>query len=70
MKPEIEFTNAAQRLRIQPDAQLEPEVAEYIADWLGCLAMLDPAERGGDKCGWCSGNHALAIASGVNGGRR
>lgn len=67
MKPEIEFGNAAQRLRTQPDAQLEPEVVEYLADWLGCLPMLDPSERGGDKCGWCGSNHALDIARVVNG---
>ncbi|MFF4791806.1 hypothetical protein ACFY2M_19055 [Streptomyces sp. NPDC001276] len=35
---------------------------ELLADWLGCLAMLDPSERSSDICGWCGGNHALAIA--------
>lgn len=70
MKPEIEFTNAAQRLRTQPAAQLEPEAVEQVGDWLGCLAMLDPSDRGGDECAWCGANHALMIARAVNGGRR
>jgi len=71
MKPEFEFGNAAQRLRTQPsDAQLEPEVVEYLADWLGCLRMLAPADRGGDTCNWCGGNHALDIARVVNGSGR
>jgi len=67
MKPEIEFGNAAQRLRTNPDAPLEPEVVEYLADWLGCQKMLDPSERGGDKCSWCGTDHALQIARVVNG---
>lgn len=67
MKPEIEFANAAQRLRTNPDAPLDSAVMEYLADWLGCLPMLDPAERGGDKCGWCGANHALDIARVVSG---
>ena len=67
MKPEIEFGNAAQRLRAKPDAPLEPAAVEYLADWLGCLKMLDPSERGGDKCAWCGANHALDIARVVNG---
>jgi hypothetical protein len=66
MKPEIEFGNAAQRLG-KPDAQLPPEAVEYLADWLGCLKMLDPSERGRDNCGWCGNNHALDIARVVNG---
>ena len=66
MKPEIEFDNAAQRLRAKPDAPLDAEVVEHLADWLGCLKMLDPSERGGDKCGWCEANHALDIARVVN----
>lgn len=70
MEPDIEYGKAAQRLRTQSDAQLEPEAVEQIGDWLGCLAMLDPADRGGDECGWCGSNHALAIARAVNGGRR
>ncbi|MFE9286641.1 hypothetical protein [Streptomyces olivaceus] len=70
MKPEIEFSNAAQRLRTQPDAPQDPEVMEQVADWLGCQAMLDPEDRGGDTCTWCDGNHALLIARAVNGGRR
>ncbi|WP_069769754.1 hypothetical protein [Streptomyces sp. LUP30] len=70
MKPETEFANAARRLRANPDAQLEPEVVEYLADWLGCLPMLDPSERGGDECGWCGTNHALQIARVVNGTSR
>lgn len=70
MKPEVEFDNAAQRLRATPDTPLEPEVAEHLADWLGCLKMLDPSERGGDKCAWCDANHALDIARAVNGSRR
>lgn len=67
MKPEIEFAKATQRLRAKPDAPLEPEVVECLADWLGCLEMLDPSERGGDKCGWCGADHALQIARVVNG---
>ena len=67
MKPESELANAAQRLRAKPDAQLEPEVTEYLADWLGCLKMLDPSDRGGDTCNWCGSNHALDIARVVNG---
>lgn len=70
MKPEIEFANAAQHLRIRPDAPLDPEVVGYLADWLGCLPMLDSSERGGDKCGWCGSNHALDIARVVNGSGR
>lgn len=70
MKPEIEFSNAAQRLRTQPDVPQDPEVVEQVADWLGCLAMLAPEGRGGDSCGWCNSNHALLIARAVNGGRR
>ena len=63
-----ELGRAADRLRMQPaDVQL---AAEHLTDWLGCLQMLDPSEWGGDKCGWCSGNHALDIARAVNGGRR
>lgn len=31
---------------------------EPLADWLGCLATLDPTERGSDTCGWCGNNHA------------
>jgi hypothetical protein len=70
MKPEIEFANAARRLRTQPNAHLDPAVVEYLAEWLGCLPMLAPSERGGDKCGWCGDNHALAIARVVNGSGR
>ncbi|OUD03346.1 hypothetical protein [Streptomyces swartbergensis] len=70
MKPEIEFSNAAQRLRTASDTPLEADVVQYVGDWLGCLAMLDPSERGGDTCGWCGSNHALDIARTVNGGRR
>lgn len=44
-----------------------PAVTLALADWLGCLAMLDPSEHGGNECGWCGGNHALAVARTVNG---
>lgn len=70
MRPETQFSNAADRLRLRSDEETDREVAELVADWLGCLAMLDPSERGGDECGWCSSNHALDIARAVNGGRR
>lgn len=43
-------------------AAMHPSVGKALADWLGCLSVLDPSERGGDKCGWCGGNHALAVA--------
>lgn len=67
MRPDTELTNAARLLRTKPDTPLGPEVVEHLADWLGCLPMLDPSERGGDECGWCGGNHALTIARVVNG---
>ncbi|MFF9309974.1 hypothetical protein ACF1BS_03595 [Streptomyces sp. NPDC014748] len=70
MKPEMEFDKAAQRLRTQPDVPQDPKVMEHVADLLGCLAMLDPSERSGDKCGWCGSNHVLDIARAVNGGHR
>jgi hypothetical protein len=69
MRPDTELTNAARRLRTKPDIALDPEVVEYLADWLGCLPMLDPSERG-DDCGWCGNNHALTIARVVNGSGR
>jgi hypothetical protein len=69
MKPEIEFGNATQRLG-SPDAQLPPEAIAHLADWLGCLEMLDPSDRGGDTCGWCGSDHALDIARAVNGTSR
>ena len=43
-------------------AAMDPPVALAVADWLGCLAALDSSERGGDECGWCGDNHALAVA--------
>lgn len=43
-------------------AAMHPGVGKALADWLGCLAMLDPSEWGGDECGWCGENHALAVA--------
>lgn len=70
MKTETEIANAARRLRTQPNATLGPEIVEHLADWLGCLPLLDPSERVGDDCGWCGNNHALAIARAVNGGGR
>lgn len=47
-------------------AAMGPTVGAAVADWLGCLAMLDPSERGGDKCGWCGIDHALTIARALN----
>jgi hypothetical protein len=51
-------------------AAMGPAVGVAVADWLGCMAMLDPAERGGDECGWCGIDHALTIARTVNGTTR
>lgn len=73
-----ELAAAADKLRPSSPAvaahtvavKLPPTAAEYLADWLGCLAMLDPSERGGDECGWCGGNHALAVARALNGGQQ
>lgn len=48
-------------------AAMSPTVGAAVADWLGCLAMLDPSERGGDACGWCGVDHALTIARALNG---
>lgn len=47
-------------------AAMSPTVGAAVADWLGCLAMLNPAERGGDACGWCGADHALTIARALN----
>ncbi|MDX3714391.1 hypothetical protein PV733_36800 [Streptomyces europaeiscabiei] len=47
-------------------AAMHPGVGAALADWLGCLAMLDPTERGGDECGWCSANHPAAVARAIN----
>ena len=48
-------------------APLHPRIVTLLADWLGCLSALEPAERAGDDCGWCSGNHADSIARAVLG---
>lgn len=47
-------------------AAMQPTVGAAVADWLGCMAMLDPAERGGAVCGWCGIDHALTIARALN----
>ncbi|MFC9700884.1 hypothetical protein ACFTWD_09355 [Streptomyces sp. NPDC056943] len=44
--------------------------AEAIADWLGCLSVLDPAEYGGQICAWCSSDHADTITRKLLDGRR
>lgn len=64
-----ELGTAAGTLR-NPAAAMNPAISLAVADWLGCLAMLDPSEHGGDTCGWCGGNHALTIARTVNGATR
>lgn len=43
-------------------ALLHPRIMALFADWLGCLAVIDPAEWGAGKCEWCNGNHPEAIA--------
>lgn len=43
-------------------AAMDPPVALALADWLGCLAMLDPTERDAETCGWCGANHPAAVA--------
>ena len=48
-------------------ATLHPGVAVALADWLGCLAVLDPSERGGVVCGWCGADHAAVVAAVVLG---
>ncbi len=50
--------------------RIPPAAAEALADWLGCLAVLDPAERGWPECGWCGTNHALTIARALTGETR
>lgn len=47
-------------------AVMNPAVGLALADWLGCLAMLDPSERGGPDCGWCGTDHATTIARALN----
>ncbi|MEU4154794.1 hypothetical protein [Streptomyces antimycoticus] len=37
-----------------------------LADWLGCLATLDPTERGSDTCGWCGNNHPEIVTRAFN----
>lgn len=71
-----ELATAAEKLRPSSPAvaahtiavHLHPSVADALADWLGCLAMLDPTEQGGTECGWCGSNHALTVARAINGG--
>lgn len=46
--------------------RIPPAAAEALADWLGCLAMLDPSERDAETCGWCSANHPAAVARALN----
>ena len=48
-------------------ATLHPGVAVALAGWLGCLAVLDPSERGGVVCGWCGADHAAVVAAVVLG---
>ncbi|MFB8182576.1 hypothetical protein ACFC8N_42635 [Streptomyces sp. NPDC055966] len=43
-------------------AVLPPTVGLALADWLGCLAMHEPAERSGGECAWCGSNHAETVA--------
>lgn len=47
-------------------AAMQPAVGAALADWLGCLAMLDPSERDAETCGWCGANHPAAIAQALN----
>lgn len=47
-------------------AAMQPTVGAALADWLGCLAMLDPTERDGTECGGCGTDHALAVARAIN----
>jgi hypothetical protein len=60
-----ELGTAADKIRAHA-AAMSPTVGAAVADWLGCLAMLDPAERGGDECGWCGSNHALTVARAIS----
>ncbi|MFJ7297631.1 hypothetical protein [Streptomyces collinus] len=72
--PANELSVAAETLRPSSPAvaahtvavRIPPAAADALADWLGCLAVLDPSERGGDECGWCGTNHALAVARAIN----
>lgn len=70
----VALTTAAERLRTArftgamtntPTGAALLRVREPLADWLGCLAALDPAERGGDTCGWCGNNHAETVARAI-----
>lgn len=61
-----ELGTAADTLRAHA-AAMNPTAVTAVADWLGCVAMLDPAERGGDECGWCGVDHALTVARALNG---
>lgn len=47
-------------------AAMNPALGLALADWLGCLAMLDPSERDAETCGWCSANHPAAVARALN----
>jgi hypothetical protein len=62
---DAELGTAADKLRAHA-AAMNPTAVTAVADWLGCMAMLDPAERGGDECGWCGVDHALTIARVLN----
>ncbi|MDX3839854.1 hypothetical protein [Streptomyces europaeiscabiei] len=69
-----ELQAAAQKLRPSSPAaaahttavRIPPAAAEALADWLGCLAMLDPTDRDAETCGWCSANHPAAVARAIN----
>lgn len=78
-----EFATAAELLRTArftgamtatPAVAVIVRARQPLTEWLGCLAMLTPAERkaerDGDRCGWCGVDHALDIARALNGGTR
>ncbi|MDX3637788.1 hypothetical protein PV728_48035 [Streptomyces europaeiscabiei] len=74
MNNAAELQAAAEKLRPSSPAvathtvavRIPPAAAEALADWLGCLAMLDPTERDAETCGWCSANHPAAVARALN----
>lgn len=50
---------------LRATAHPHPSVTEAVADWLGCMAMLEPADRHRAECGWCGGEHLDLITLAV-----
>jgi hypothetical protein len=46
-------------------AAVHPGIVALFADWLGCLSVLEPAERSSGCCAWCDGDHAATIARAI-----